>query len=176
MEWQDLIIDGYSRVESEVLEKALPGLSQDDLNWQPRPDCNSMGWITWHLTRGQDSQTADLMGQEQLWISQGWYREFSRAADPEDTGFGHSPEQVAAFKSPPAEKQLEYYRAVFERTKSFISTLSAADLDRKLDEPWYDPPLTVGVRLVSIMCDCLEHAGEVAYLRGLLKGKGWLGY
>ncbi len=176
MEWQSLIIDGYSRISTEVLEPALKGLTKDDLNWQPKPDCNSIGWITWHLSRGQDAEIASLTGEEQLWIKDGWHLKFERASDPEDTGFGHTSEQVAAFKSPSAKVQLEYYKAVFERTKRFISTLSAVELDRELDEPWYQPPPTVGVRLVSVMCDGLVHAGEVSYLRGLLKGKGWLSF
>lgn len=173
MQWQGLIADGYGR-PLEVLEKALGGLAQDDLNWQPRPDCNSLGWTAWHLTRVQDAEIASLMGEEQLWVGDGWHGKFGRAPDPEDTGFGHSPEEVKAFKSPEADIQLEYFRAVLERTKRYLYTLSLADLDRELNEPWYHPLPTVGVRLVSVMSDALEHAGEISYLRGLLTGRGWL--
>jgi hypothetical protein len=175
MKWQDLVIDGYGRV-LELLEPALDGLSQAELSRQPRADCNSIGWIVWHLTRGQDAQIANLMKGEQVWTKGKWHARFNRSADPEDTGFGHSPENVAVFKPPSAKVLLEYYRATLEQTKRYISGLSLADLDRQLDEPWYKPPPTVGVRIVSIMADCLQHSGEVAYLRGLLKGKGWLGY
>lgn len=174
MEWQELIIDGYGRV-LQVLEKALHGLTQDDLNEQPHPDCNSMGWLSWHLTRVQDDHISDLMGDEQLWITDGWYTSFDRAPDPKDIGFGHSSQDVAAFKSPDVEILLEYHRAVLERSKRYISSLSLSDLDRELNEPWYQPLPTVGVRLISVMSDCLQHAGQVAYVRGLLKGKGWLG-
>jgi hypothetical protein len=174
MKWQDLIIDGYGRVLEE-LEPALKGLTKADLDRQPNPDCNSMGWIVWHLTRGQDAQIADLMGEEQVWVKGKWYGRFNRAAALEDTGFGHTSEEVAAFKSPGPRVLLEYYRATLGQTKRYLATLSLTDLDRQLNEPWYKPPPTVGVRLVSIMADCLQHSGEVGYLRGLLKGKGWLG-
>ena len=174
MEWQQLINDGYGRI-LQVLEKALDGLTRDDLNQQPHPDSNSMGWLTWHLTRGQDSQIARLIGEEQLWLKDGWHARFNRPADPKDTGHGHSSEEVAAFKSPEVKTLLEYHRAVLERSKRYISTLSAADLDKELNEPWFKPLPTVGVRLVSIMSDGLQHAGQVAYLRGLFKGIGWLG-
>ncbi len=173
MEWRDLVIDGYGRV-LEILEPALAGMTKADLDKQPRPDCNSMGWIAWHLTRGQDNQIAGLMGREQLWTADKWHAKFKRPADPDDTGFGHKPEEVAAFKSPGARTLLAYYRAVLDRSTQYLKTLSPEDLDRKLDEPWFKPVPTVGVRLVSIMADCLEHAGEVGYVRGLLKGKGWL--
>ena len=175
MEWQKLLIDGYGRIW-EVLEKALDGMTQDDLNEQPRPDCNSMGWLAWHLTRVQDDHVADLVGEKQLWISDGWHARFNREANPKDIGFGHSPEDVAEFKSPEAWTFLDYHRAVLERTKRYISSLSAGDLDRELNEPWWQPIPTVGVRLISVMSDNLQHAGQVAYVRGLLKGKGWLGY
>jgi hypothetical protein len=172
MEWQHLLIDGYERV-LEMLEPALRGLSREDLDQQPHPDCNSMGWLTWHLTRVQDHHIADLMGEQQLWVKDGWYAKFGRSLDPADVGFGHSSEDVAAFRSPDVEMLLDYHRAVLERTKSYVGALPAEDLDRELDEPWFQPLPTVGVRLVSVMADDLEHAGQVAYLRGLLKGKGW---
>jgi hypothetical protein len=175
MEWADLLIDGYSRV-LEALEEVLEGLTQDDLVWQPRPDCNSIGWLVWHLTRVQDDQIADLMGLEQVWTEDGWHAKFNRPPDPEDTGFGDTPEQVAAFKPPDVETMLAYHRAVVERSKSYILTLSKSDLDRKLDEPWYTPLPTVGVRIISVMADGLEHAGEAAYVRGLRQGLGWQKY
>lgn len=174
MKWQQLITDGYGRI-FQVLEKALDGLTRDDLNQQPDPDSNSMGWLTWHLTRVQDHHIADLMGEEQLWVGDGWHARFNRPSDPGDIGFGDNSEDVKAFKSPDVETLLEYHRAVMERSKRYIDTLSAADLDRELNEPRFQPLPTVGVRLVSAMSDNLQHAGQVAYLRGLLKGKGWLG-
>lgn len=172
MKWQQLLIDGYGRILEDV-ERALDGLSQEDLDRQPRTDCNSMGWLAWHLTRVQDGQIADLAGEEQVYIKGGWYSRFKRAADPEDVGFGHSSEQVAAFRSPDVDTVLDYHRTVLERTKSYINSLSDADLDRELNEPWFQPLPIVGVRLISIMSDSLQHAGQIAYVRGLLKGKGW---
>ncbi len=174
MKWQSLINDGFSRV-LEVIEPALAGLNRNDLNRQPKPDCNSIGWIVWHLSRGLDAQIADLTGEEQLWIKDGWYSKFNRTKDPGDTGFGDTPEDVAAFKSPAVSVLLDYYRDCLVPTNRFIAGLSLTDLDRVIDES-YKPPVTIGVRLISILADCLEHSGEVAYLRGLLKGMGWLGY
>jgi hypothetical protein len=175
MKWQTLIIDGFERV-MELIEPALKGLDKKDLDRQPAPDCNSIGWITWHLTRGQDAQIAGLAGEKQVWIQGDWYSKFNRPPDPEDSGFGHTAEEVAAFKSPDSKTLLDYYRATMVQTKKYIATLNLSDLDRQLNETWYNPPPTVGVRLVSIMADCLQHSGEIAYLRGLIKGKGWLGY
>jgi hypothetical protein len=169
MGWQNLIIDIYERTY-KVLESVLEGLTTDDLNKQPDPDCNSIGWMTWHLTRGRDRAISDLLGEPQLWIKDGWHGKFNRPADPGDTGFGHSSEDVVAFKSPDSATFLAYHKAVLERSKSFISDLAEADLERKLDSPVFP---SVGARLTGNISDNLQHAGQAAYVRGLLKGKGW---
>ena len=175
MEWNDLLVDAYERLPG-YLSNVLKGLSQDNLDWQPRPDCNSIGWLTWHLTRQQDAQIASLMNEQQLWLSDGWASKFSRPPDPDDIGFGHTPEQVSSFKSPDIQTMLDYHHAVLERTKRYLITLSPTDLDRELDEPWFQPLPTVGVRLISILDDGLLHAGQAAYIRGLIQGKGWQKY
>jgi uncharacterized damage-inducible protein DinB len=172
MKCHDLLMDGYTRI-SQVLERAVNGLSVDDLKWQPRPDANNIGWLAWHLTRVQDDHIASLMGEEQLWVQDGWHAKFNRPADSSDRGFGHTPEQVTAFQSPEAETLLSYHQAVSERSKRYLLTLSETDLDRELNEPQYQPLPTVGVRLISILADNLQHAGQAAYVRGLLQGKGW---
>jgi hypothetical protein len=175
MEWNNLLEDGYNRLPG-FLENVLRGLSREDLNWQPRKDCNSIGWLVWHLTRQQDAQIAALKGGEQLWIKDGWHAKFNRTADPEDSGFGHTAEQVAAFKSPDPNTLLDYLKVVVERSKQYFLSLSKDDLDRELEEPWFQPLPTVGVRLISILDDSVLHAGQAAYVRGLLQGKGWQKY
>jgi len=175
MKWRDLLIDGYSRVP-EFLENVLKGLAQDDLDWQPKDDCNSIGWLVWHLTRQQDAQIASLMGGKQLWVTDKWYAKFDRQPEPDDVGFGHSPEQISAFKAPDSRTLLGYNRAVVEHSNKFINSLSEDDLDRELNEPWFQPLPTVGVRLVSILDDSVLHAGQAAYIRGLRQGKGWQKY
>jgi len=172
MKFYDLLTDGYTRI-SQVLERALKGLTVDDLKWLPHPESNSIGWLTWHLTRVQDDHIASLMGEEQLWIKDGWHAKFNKPADPRDRGFGDTPEQVAAFDCPDAETLLAYHRAVSERSKAYFPTLSETDLDRELQEPQYTPLPTVGVRLISVLADNLQHAGQAAFVRGQLQGRGW---
>jgi uncharacterized damage-inducible protein DinB len=172
MDRKGLLIDGYERVLG-VLERSLKGLTRDDLKWQPHSDANSIGWLAWHLTRLQDDHLASLAGEEQLWTKDGWHAKFNRPPDPKDRGSGHTPEQVAAFESPDVETLLAYHRAVLERSKRYFLTLSDDDLDRELDEPQYQPLPTVGIRLISVLADSLQHAGQAAYVRGLLQGIGW---
>ena len=174
MEWRDLIIDGYGRV-LDYLKESLSGLTPADLDWQPKPDCNSMGWLAWHISRIQDYEIAGLMGEEQVWITGGWHKKFKRPADPDDIGFGQTDEEVTAFRSPDIETLLAYYEAVMKRTVKYLKSLTAKGLARELAEA-YQPKPTVAVRIVSVLADNLQHAGEIAYVHGLRKGKGWLGY
>lgn len=175
MEWNDLLTDGFGRLQSS-LEHVLEGLNVDDLNWQPEPESNSIGWLAWHLTRQHDAQIASIMTEEQLWVKDGWHNKFDMPADPADIGFGHTTQQVAAFQSPAVEVLTGYHKAVLTRSLDFFKTLTPADLDRELQESQFQPLPTVGVRLISIMDDAMLHAGMAAYARGLLQGKGWQTY
>ncbi len=175
MEWQQLIADIFVRI-SQGLERVLGGLTVDDLNQRPGADCNSIGWLAWHLTRIQDLIITESMGEEQLWIKGGWHAKFNRAPDPSDTGFGHSSEDVAAFRSPDGKTLLAYHRAVLEQSKRYTKNkLSETDLKRKIESPTLTSVNTVHARLVGVINDNLQHVGQAAYVRGLLKGKGWLG-
>ncbi len=174
MDWRDLIIDGYDRI-FETLDPALKGLTKAELDKQPDSKSNPLGWTVWHLARGQDSQIADLAKTEQLWLKDGWHKKFKRPADAGDTGYGDSAAEVAAFRSPTAAVLLEYCRAVVAASNRYLKSIDVKELGRVLDED-YQPPPTVGVRIVSVMADSLEHAGEAAYIRGLIKAGHWLGY
>jgi hypothetical protein len=170
MEWRELIVDGFDRLP-DLVDEALAGVRGADLDRPPGSGANPLGWTVWHLTRVQDGQVAELMGEADLWTRDGWHRKFGRPPDHEDSGYGHTAAQVAAFRSPSAKLQADYLRAVTERTKRYLVTLAPADLDRELDEPWHTPRPTVGVRLLSILADCHQHAGEASYIRGLLKAR-----
>ena len=175
MKWQQLITDIYERILQE-LEHALDGLTVDDLNQQPCPDCNSIGWLTWHLTRVQDMISADLLGEGQLWTKDNWYAKFNRTFDPMDAGIGHSIADVVAFRAPDASTLLEYHRAVLEQSKRYItSKLSEAELNREFDNPIFSTITNVRTMLMRLINDNMQHLGQVAYVRGMLKGWGWLG-
>ena len=172
VEWKDLLIESYGSA-LRVLERALQGLTQEDLNWQPSPDCNSIVWTTWHLTRALDLLMSSIMGEEELWIKDRWHSKFNRPPDATDHGYGHSPEQVALFKCPDIDTLLNYHQAVLERSNSYLATLSSSDLSRKVDDSWSQLFPTVGSRLTVTLDELLQHAGQVGYIRGLIHGKGW---
>lgn len=164
----DILLDAYSRV-GEAVHRAGAGLSEAELAARLDPGANSIGWLLWHLTRVQDDHIADVAGREEEWTSGGWQQRFDLPVG--GTGYGHSTEQVGQVRGFSAELLLAYYDAVHARTIEFVGALSAADLDRVVDESW-DPPVTLAVRLVSVVDDCLKHAGQAAFIRGVLERRG----
>jgi hypothetical protein len=65
-----------------------------------------------------------------------------------------------------AELLVGYLEAVTLRTRAYLEDLDAASYDDVVDDAW-DPPVTAGARLVSILNDCVQHIGQAAYVRGL---------
>lgn len=164
----DVLTDAFGRIH-EVVHEAAEGLTVKDLHVRLHPRANSIAWLVWHLSRIQDDHVADASGQEQVWLAQDWVGRFGLPFRPESTGFGHSSKQVAETQVGSSELLLGYFDAVHEQTMGFITGLSAGPLNRIVDESW-DPPVTLGVRLVSVIADDLQHAGQAAFIRGSLKG------
>ncbi|MFF8946108.1 DUF664 domain-containing protein [Streptomyces sp. NPDC014864] len=167
MHAKDVLIDGYGRVREEV-HAVVDGLPAQLLNARPAADANSVSWLLWHLTRVQDDHVADAFGLDQVWLAQGWEKRFGLDLNRRDTGYGHSPAKVAKVRVDSADLLTGYYDAVHEQTLRALRELTAKDLGRVVDERW-DPPVTLGVRLVSVLSDDLQHAGQAAYVRGLLQ-------
>ncbi|KRA39043.1 MULTISPECIES: mycothiol transferase [unclassified Nocardioides] len=161
----NVLTDALDRVLEEV-ERLLDDADDALLAQRPRPDANSIGWLVWHLTRVQDDHVAGVAGTEQIWTAQGYDARFGLPLETGDIGYGHTSDQVALV-SAPADLLLSYYRATHEQSLAFVATVGPDDLDRVVDTHW-DPPVTLGVRLVSVVNDCTQHVGQAAYVRGLL--------
>lgn len=154
----------YGRIPPLVRD-AVDGLDAAALTARVGPDANPIGWLVWHLTRVQDHHVSELLGTDQLWIADGWAERFGMPADADDVGYGHTSAQVAAVPATDPALLVAYHEAVDARTRTFLA--DPGDLDRIVDRRW-DPPVTLGVRLVSIADDSLQHLGQAAYVRGLL--------
>jgi hypothetical protein len=157
----------YGRIPP-LVEQTLDGLDVDALCARVAPDANTIGWLIWHLTRLQDHHLAELLDVDQLYLDgSGWPERFASPADPDDIGYGHTSEEVGRVRPESTQALLEYHTVVDARTRAFLATLTAEALDEIVDRRW-DPPVTLGVRLVSVADDSLQHLGQAAYVRGLL--------
>ncbi len=156
----------YGRIPP-LVRRAVDGLDPDRLTEPPALGANTIAWLVWHLVRVQDDHIAELLGTDQLWVAGPWAGQLGLQPDPSNTGFGLSAEEVATVRPEGSEVLLDYLDSVDRRTRSMLRELTPADLDRVVDRRW-EPPVTLGVRLVSIADDSLQHAGQAAYVRGLL--------
>lgn len=166
MDVNGYLVELYGRLP-DLVHHAVDRLDEAELVTPPVADANPIGWLIWHIARVQDHHIAEAMGREQRYLADGWYERFGRGPDPQDHGYGHTAADVASLRGT-AEDLVAYYDAVHEVTIAYLEGLSPADLDAVVDEAW-DPPVTLGVRLASLVSDCLQHVGQAAYVRGSLR-------
>jgi len=160
----DILTDSFSRVGDGVA-RLLDGLDEEALAWRPDPHANTIAWLVWHIGRGVDAQVADVAGEGEVWTSGGWAERFGLPFDDGATGYGQTPEQVGQVRAS-AELLRGYVDATQERALAYVATLPDEALDRVVDERW-DPPVTLGVRLVSVVGDATQHLGQASYVKGL---------
>ncbi|HEX3712535.1 MAG TPA: DinB family protein [Trebonia sp.] len=162
----ELLVDGFGRIRENVAD-VLEGLSPEQANYRVDAGANPVSWLVWHLTRVQDDHVADAFGVPQVWAAEGWAARFGLPETTMDHGYGHSGKDVAIFASATADGRLlhEYHEAVHTQTVKLVSQVTDADLDRVVDTRW-TPPVTLGVRLVSVLDDDMQHVGQAAYVRG----------
>jgi hypothetical protein len=129
---------------------------------------NHIAWLIWHLTRVEDDHIAGVDGVEQLWTADGWAERFALGLPNETTGWSMSSAEVDQVRVTDPALLSGYFAAAHARAVDFVARQSDADLDRIVDDRW-DPPVTLGVRLVSVIDDCLAHAAQAHFVRGILE-------
>lgn len=162
----ELLEDAFERIRDAVYP-AVGGLTLEELTFRIDAESNSIAWLVWHLTRIQDDHVAGLDGSDQVWTGAGWAERFDLPLDVSDTGYGHDPEAVAAVVAD-SSLLLGYFEDVHQKTVRFVRSLDKSDFSRVVDRRW-DPPVTLGVRLVSVIVDDLQHVGQAAYVRGVVQ-------
>lgn len=165
----EVMTEAFGRIRGAA-HAAAADLSPERLTWRADREANTIAWLVWHLARVQDDHVADVARVEQVWTAQGWTGRFALPFADTDIGYGHSADQVAAVRASPT-LLTGYLDAVHEQTLRFLRTITDTDLDRIVDTNW-DPPVTLGVRLVSVIDDDLQHVGQAAILRGVVERRG----
>ena len=162
---RELLRDSFTRLIEHV-DELTDGLTDEQANYRPSRDANSIAWLIWHSARVQDVQLAPIAGIEQVWTHDGWVDRFGLDLLRNDSGYGHGPDEVAKVHAS-AELLAGYYHALHKATLEFVAGVTADDLARIVDRNW-DPPVTASARIVSIIDDCAQHLGQAAYLVPLL--------
>ncbi len=161
----ELLTDFLDRVR-DTTHNVLDGLSEGELTARLDAEANTIAWLVWHAARVQDDHVAGVAGTEQVWTAQGFAKKFGLPFDDSEIGYGQASTDVAHVVASATDLRA-YADAVHEAGVGYVGRLSDDDLDRVVDERW-DPPVTLGVRLDSLINDATQHVGQAAYVRGLL--------
>ncbi|MCJ7743767.1 MAG: DinB family protein [Dehalococcoidales bacterium] len=167
MEMKDFIKGALDRAKQGTT-RAVDGLSHNELIWRPGPECNSIGLILFHQTRFEDSFVQGrIVGNPQVWESDKWYEKFNMPAS--ESGSGYTAEQLAAFRVPELKDLLGYADAVRAKTLEYLKSAPNNEFDRVINMPRFGD-VAVGALLALVIVHMAQHAGEIAYLRGVQRG------
>lgn len=166
MKANEVFEEGFRRA-NDLVHRATEGLAEDDLAFRPEPGANSIAWLVWHLTRIQDSHVSEIAGEPELWQDRSWVRRTGIDRDSATKGQDDGPAEVGAVRPSSPDGLLAYHDAVMARSFATLGRLTDADLDAVIDAS-YTLPVVVGVRLVSVLSDNLQHAGQALFLRGVI--------
>jgi uncharacterized damage-inducible protein DinB len=169
MDTSELLVDSFDRIR-ELYAATPDSLDLEAAHHRPQGAGNSIVWLLWHTARVQDDHVAGLSGGRQAWHD-GWAEKLDLPFDRDDIGFGHSSADVDAVRVERLEDLVDYHAAVHQQTLAYLDRVDADELDRVVDRNW-NPPVTAGVRLVSLVGDCLQHLGQAAYVKGLPPSTG----
>ncbi len=161
----DILLDGLDRVR-ETVHTLLDDVPEEQLAEPPAPGANTVAWLVWHLTRVLDDHVSDAFDLDMVWTSGGWYDRFALPFPASAHGYGMTFDEVLQVRAS-ADDLRGYFDATYAMASEQLRTVEDADLDRVVDESW-DPPVTLGVRLVSVLNDCTQHVGQASYAAGIL--------
>ena len=167
------IIGALSR-NWDMVDAAIMGMNDAELKRKPNNHSNSMAWTLWHMNRVLDTFIHQRFQEKpQLWTSSGWASKYGMPEDPDDRGVGWTAEQVAAWVPPSRDVQLGYYEAIKSATLQCLGGLTDTDMERQIVFPPSPEPRSIVSAVGQMTWDNVAHGGQIAYIRGFLKGMGW---
>ena len=171
MQFIEFVADALDTVNKET-QASLDGTTVKQLLHRPGPASNNMAWLAWHIARTQDERASFLTGREQLWIADGWYVRFGLPPDPENTGRGHSDEDVAAVQPESVEVASAYCAASYDRASAYIRSLNTGDEEMLVSHPEGGESKLIDI-LGRMIHGGYAHVGQLMYVRGLLEQRHW---
>lgn len=147
------------------LTRALNGLTQEEATWSPSPECNSIAFILWHMTRVEDFFVNRVIRREkELYETKKWQEKLGTPVK----AYGYTVEELRAWPAPKLEILREYANSVRESTLAFLNSISP---ERLSEVPRPDrSPDSIGVTLGHVTTEIALHVGQIAYLRGVKRG------
>ena len=169
MEATEVILRSLEQSQ-EYMTGALDGLTPEEVAWSPGAECNSIGFILWHVIRVEDFFVNTMFQHEnEIYEAEGWRDKMGTPA--EGTGARYTVEQLQSWPVPKLADLLAYAKSVRSKTLAFIKSVTPEKLAETVIRP-NRPPETVDQRLGHITTEIAMHTGQIAYLRGIQRGLG----
>ena len=166
MEAKELILKSLEQSQ-RFLTNALDGLTQEEAAWSPSPECNSIAFILWHMTRVEDFFVNRIIQREtELYEAEGWREKLGTPA--KDSGYEYTVEQLQAWPAPKLETLQGYAISVREKTLAFLKAMPPEKLS-EVPRPDRSPD-SIGDTLGRISTEIALHVGQICYLRGMQRG------
>jgi uncharacterized damage-inducible protein DinB len=184
------IMNYYHDANADALKK-VSDLSDEQFAWRPRPACNSVAFLLWHIARWEDHMQATVPGMteelsrrlppsQQIWerdqLATKWGFDQLQLGELElGTGFDRNVSDEPPW--PQKETLLEYARQTFaavEHAISFIDEAQFEEIERSQFDDEYmketmEQSVTVGNAVMEHLVHTYHHLGEIYYLIGLMK-------
>ena len=121
-----------ANAEISTQDNMLRDASEEQIRSRPRPGFNSMAWLLWHITRGEDAAANLVLSDGTQVLDDGWHEKLG--VERRDFGASMPDDEVDAFNEAINVPALLGYRdAVGRRTQELIRSLDTAVLDQPID-------------------------------------------
>ncbi len=164
-----VVIDSGLNEAFDKLIRALDGLSDDELRWQPTLHANSIDWMVWHMARVEDNLVnVVLQNRDPIWIRDGWGEHLGISYA--GAGAGMTMNEIRDLDPIDVPEVMEYYRTIRKETSDYFENIMREDdLARVIGHTNFRG--WTGARILGrLLCEEAEHLGQIEYLRGMMRG------
>src|SRR4051812_48106926 len=128
---REMLRDSFTRLIEHV-EELTDELTDEIAFFRPTGTSNSIAWLIWHSARVQDAQLCDIAGIEEVWTRDGWVDRFGLDLPRDDTGYGHSTDDVGKVRAH-ADLLAGYYHGVHKGTLEYTAGVPPGEMSRVVD-------------------------------------------
>jgi hypothetical protein len=149
-----------------LVDGALTDCTDEQFCWAPPGTANTIAATVVHMAFVEDMYVMSaLQGKPRLWETGNWSEKLGLSAPPVRDGWAE-----ANGKQIPMAPVLAYLAAARAATDEYIATIGAEELDRSVEVRGAQRPVADIVATVAV--HPVEHAGEIAALKGIQGAKG----
>ena len=162
-------IDSGVNEHFSKLNRALDGLSDDELSWRPTLESNTIDWMVWHMARVEDNLVnVVLQRRDPIWARDGWGERLGISYG--GAGAGMTIDEIRAMGEIDVGRVMDYYRSIREETSNYFeNVMTVEDLSRVIEHTNFRGWTGAGI-LGRLLCEEAEHLGQIEYLRGMMRG------